>query len=82
MSIDIAALQTQAEHAFNAGDINTVVRNARQILAAEPEHAPAHLMLAGVALVFALLIATPLGIFAGLYPDRWPSSVALTALRG
>jgi len=51
MSIDIAALQSQAEHAFNAGDINTVVRNARQILAAQPEHAPAHLMLAGVAMM-------------------------------
>ena len=82
MSIDIAALQTQAEHAFNAGDINTVVRNARQILAAEPEHAPAHLMLAGVAMMGRQLrIATrdALRATAAMHqqPMRFVAAVAL-----
>ncbi len=41
------------------------------------ERLPLTLMLAGMALVFALLVSVPLGIFGGLYPNRWPSSVAL-----
>ncbi len=41
------------------------------------ERVPLTLMLAGVALFFAMLISTPLGIFAGLYPDRWPATMAL-----
>jgi peptide/nickel transport system permease protein len=41
------------------------------------ERVPLTLMLAGVALLFAMLISTPLGIFAGLYPDRWPATLAL-----
>jgi peptide/nickel transport system permease protein len=41
------------------------------------ERVPLTLMLAGVALLFAMLISTPLGIFAGLYPDRWPATMAL-----
>jgi peptide/nickel transport system permease protein len=41
------------------------------------ERVPLTLMLAGVALLFAMLIPTPLGIFAGLYPDRWPATLAL-----
>lgn len=41
------------------------------------ERLPLTLMLAGMSLVFALLVSVPLGIFGGLYPDRWPSSLAL-----
>jgi peptide/nickel transport system permease protein len=41
------------------------------------ERVPLTLILAGVALLFAMLISTPLGIFAGLYPDRWPATMAL-----
>lgn len=41
------------------------------------ERIPLTLMLAGMALLFALLIATPLGVFGGLYPDRWPATLAL-----
>lgn len=41
------------------------------------ERIPLTLMLAGMALLFALLISVPLGIFAGLYPDRWPATLAL-----
>ena len=41
------------------------------------ERIPLTLMLAGMALLFALIISTPLGIFAGLYPDRWPATMAL-----
>ncbi len=41
------------------------------------ERLPLTLMLAGMSLVFALLVSVPLGIFGGLYPNRWPSSLAL-----
>ncbi|MCB1431179.1 MAG: ABC transporter permease [Alphaproteobacteria bacterium] len=41
------------------------------------ERLPLTLMLAGMSLLFALLVSVPLGIFGGLYPDRWPSSLAL-----
>ena len=41
------------------------------------ERLPLTLMLAGMSLVFALIVSVPLGIFGGLYPDRWPSSLAL-----
>lgn len=41
------------------------------------ERIPLTLMLAGMALLFALLVSVPLGIFAGLYPDRWPATLAL-----
>ena len=41
------------------------------------ERVPLTLMLAGMALLFALMISIPLGIFAGLYPDRWPATLAL-----
>ncbi len=57
--------------------IDPTKSNMAPVLGLILERVPLTLMLAGVALVFALLIATPLGIFAGLYPDRWPSSVAL-----
>lgn len=50
MTLDIAALQKQAERALQQGDVNTAVRNARQILAAAPEHAPAHLLLSNIAM--------------------------------
>lgn len=41
------------------------------------ERLPLTLMLAGMSLVFALAVSVPLGIFGGLYPNRWPSSLAL-----
>jgi len=41
------------------------------------ERIPLTLMLAGMALLFALLISVPLGIFGGLYPNRWPGMLAL-----
>ena len=41
------------------------------------ERLPLTIMLAGIALVFALMISVPLGIFGGLMVDRWPSSLAL-----
>jgi peptide/nickel transport system permease protein len=41
------------------------------------ERIPLTLMLAGMALLFALAISVPLGIFGGLYPDRWPATLAL-----
>jgi peptide/nickel transport system permease protein len=41
------------------------------------ERLPLTLMLAGMSLIFALLVSVPLGIFGGLYPNRWPSSLAL-----
>ncbi|MBK7043866.1 MAG: hypothetical protein IPH50_09340 [Rhodanobacteraceae bacterium] len=50
MTIDIAALQKQAERALQQGDANTAVRNAREILAAAPEYAPAHLLLSNIAM--------------------------------
>lgn len=37
---------------------------------------PYSLQLAGLALVFALLISIPLGMFAGLNPGRWPDKIA------
>lgn len=41
------------------------------------EHLPLTLQLAGLAMVFALVIAVPLGIAGGLYPGRWPDRLAL-----
>ncbi|CAN5156512.1 ABC transporter permease [soil metagenome] len=41
------------------------------------ERLPLTLMLAGMALVFALLVSVPLGIYGGLHPNGWPSSLAL-----
>lgn len=41
------------------------------------ERLPLTLLLAGMSLVFALAVSVPLGIFGGLYPNRWPSSLAL-----
>ena len=41
------------------------------------ERLPLTLMLAGMSLVFALIVSVPLGIFGGLYPNHWPSSLAL-----
>lgn len=83
MSIDIAALQKQAEQAFNAGDINTVVRKAKEILAAQPEHAPAHLMLAGIAMTGRQLrMATRDALRAAATMHRQPMRfVAAVALR-
>lgn len=40
------------------------------------ERVPLTLQLAGMALVFALLIAFPLGLAGGLHADRWPNSIA------
>lgn len=50
MSIDIAALQKQAERALQQGDAGTAVRLARQILASAPHYAPACLLLSGIAM--------------------------------
>lgn len=41
------------------------------------ERIPLTLMLAGLALLFALLVSVPLGIFGGLYPNSWPGMLAL-----
>jgi len=41
------------------------------------ERIPLTLMLAGMALLFALLVSVPLGIFGGLYPNSWPGMLAL-----
>jgi peptide/nickel transport system permease protein len=38
---------------------------------------PLTFQLAGLALVFAIIIAVPLGILGGLHADRWPDSLAL-----
>lgn len=40
------------------------------------ERVPLTLQLAGLALVFALVVSFPLGLAGGLYADRWPNSVA------
>ena len=50
MTIDLTALQKQAERALHQGDAGTAVRLARQILASAPQHAPAHLLLSNVAM--------------------------------
>jgi len=41
------------------------------------ERIPLTLMLAGMALLFALLVSVPLGIFGCLYPNSWPGMLAL-----
>ncbi|HWK47105.1 MAG TPA: ABC transporter permease [Stellaceae bacterium] len=43
------------------------------------ERMPLTLQLAGIALVFALLISLPLGIAGGRWPGRWPDTLAFAA---
>lgn len=50
MNSDVAALQAQAESAYTRGDLPNAVRLARAVLASAPNYAPAHLLLAGIAL--------------------------------
>jgi peptide/nickel transport system permease protein len=48
-----------------------------EVLTLIAETAPMTIQLAVLAMVFALLIATPIGIAGGLYPGRWPDRIAL-----
>ena len=51
MNTDLSSLQSQAERAFASGDLGTTVRRAREVLAIAPQHSPAHLLLANVAML-------------------------------
>lgn len=51
MSIDITALQQQAERAFAQKDARVALDVVRQVLAAAPEHVPAHVLASRVTLL-------------------------------
>ena len=57
--------------------IDPTKSNMAEVIDLVVERLPLTLMLAGMSLVFALIVSVPLGIFGGLYPNRWPSSLAL-----
>ncbi|TVQ55012.1 MAG: ABC transporter permease [Rhodobacteraceae bacterium] len=48
-----------------------------RVLSLIAETAPMTVQLALLSMVFALLIATPIGVAGGLYPGRWPDKLAL-----
>lgn len=57
--------------------IDPTKSNMAPVIELVVERLPLTLLLAGMSLVFALAVSVPLGIFGGLYPNRWPSSLAL-----
>jgi peptide/nickel transport system permease protein len=48
-----------------------------EVLTLIAETAPMTIQLALLAMLFALIIATPIGVAGGLYPGRWPDRLAL-----
>ncbi len=57
------------------GDFGISFRTARRVDVLLVERLPATLELALVAAVFALAAGVPMGVYTGLYPDRWLSRV-------
>jgi peptide/nickel transport system permease protein len=65
---------------FGGSSYNDPTRGDRaEVLDLILERLPLTLQLAGLAVVFAFLIAVPLGIAGGLYPGRWPDKLAFYA---
>jgi peptide/nickel transport system permease protein len=65
---------------FGGSSYNDPTREERAaVLDLILENLPMTLQLAGLALVFSLLISLPLGIAGGLRPGRWPDNLALAA---
>lgn len=61
------------------GDLGQSLYNGRDVVSLFLERLPATAQLAGAALVFALLLATPLGIWAAVRKNRWPDHAAMGA---
>ncbi len=57
------------------GDFGISFRTARRVDVLLAERMPATLELALVAALYALLAGVPMGVYTGLYPDRWLSRV-------
>jgi peptide/nickel transport system permease protein len=65
------------------GDVGTSLFNSRPVAEQIWERLPATAELAGAALIVALLVAFPLGIWAALHPNRWQDKTAMAlALTG
>jgi peptide/nickel transport system permease protein len=64
--------------AVGGAQFDDATRSERaRVLTLIAETAPMTIQLAVLAMVFALLIATPIGVAGGLYPGRWPDKLAL-----
>jgi peptide/nickel transport system permease protein len=64
--------------AVGGAQFNDATRSERaDVLTLIAETAPMTIQLALLAMAFALLIATPIGVAGGLYPGRWPDRLAL-----
>lgn len=65
------------------GDVGTSLFNSRPVAEQIWERLPATAELAGAALLVALVVAFPLGIWAALHPNRWQDKTAMAmALTG
>ncbi|MCU7959583.1 MAG: ABC transporter permease [gamma proteobacterium symbiont of Bathyaustriella thionipta] len=72
-------LPTQLGHyllALTQGDLGHSLHSQQTVSSVLAARIPATLQLALVALLFALLLAVPLGLAAALYKDRWPDHVS------
>lgn len=64
--------------ALGGASFDDTTRSERaEVLTLIAETAPMTIQLALLAMVFALIIAIPIGIWAGLNPGRWPDRIAL-----
>ncbi|MCR9086975.1 MAG: ABC transporter permease [Rhodobacteraceae bacterium] len=64
--------------ALGGASFDDTTRSERaEVLTLIAETAPMTIQLALLAMIFALIIAIPIGIWAGLNPGRWPDRIAL-----
>lgn len=79
LGLDMSVTQQYGAFAARAmqGDLGDSIRSRRPVATEIAERLPRTALVAGLALVFSVVVSFPLGIMAALQRGRWPDKVAI-----